>query len=186
MSHQRAAAAWADGKFDDETRPVAVPQKTRRAGHLRPRRGRARRRHRRKPGGAEAPGEGRRGHRRQRQPAERRRRRLPGGRRGRARALWASSRWAGWSAGRPPAAILRGWASARCRPWSGSSPAPAWAGTTSTSSSSTRPSRRRCWRCSRAGAGTIATGSTSTARASRSAIRSARPAGGSWPICCAS
>jgi acetyl-CoA C-acetyltransferase len=27
MSHQRAAAAWAAGKFDDETHPVAVPQK---------------------------------------------------------------------------------------------------------------------------------------------------------------
>jgi acetyl-CoA C-acetyltransferase len=27
MSHQRAAKAWADGKFDDETVPVTVPQK---------------------------------------------------------------------------------------------------------------------------------------------------------------
>jgi acetyl-CoA C-acetyltransferase len=27
MSHQRAAKAWADGKFDDELVPVAVPQK---------------------------------------------------------------------------------------------------------------------------------------------------------------
>ncbi|HEY1449216.1 MAG TPA: acetyl-CoA C-acetyltransferase [Caulobacteraceae bacterium] len=27
MSHQRATAAWAEGKFDDETVPVAVPQK---------------------------------------------------------------------------------------------------------------------------------------------------------------
>src|ERR1700753_1793404 len=27
MSHQRAAKAWADGKFDDEVVPVAVPQK---------------------------------------------------------------------------------------------------------------------------------------------------------------
>jgi acetyl-CoA C-acetyltransferase len=27
MSHQRAAAAWAEGKFDDELVPVAVPQK---------------------------------------------------------------------------------------------------------------------------------------------------------------
>jgi len=27
MSHQRAAAAWRDGKFDDELVPVAVPQK---------------------------------------------------------------------------------------------------------------------------------------------------------------
>jgi len=27
MSHQRAAAAWADGKFDDEVEPVPVPQK---------------------------------------------------------------------------------------------------------------------------------------------------------------
>jgi acetyl-CoA C-acetyltransferase len=27
MSHQRAAAAWAAGKFDDEVVPVAVPQK---------------------------------------------------------------------------------------------------------------------------------------------------------------
>ncbi|HEY1928247.1 MAG TPA: acetyl-CoA C-acetyltransferase [Caulobacteraceae bacterium] len=27
MSHQRAAAAWAEGKFDDEVVPVAVPQK---------------------------------------------------------------------------------------------------------------------------------------------------------------
>src|SRR3546814_1050735 len=26
-SHQRAAAAWRDGKFDDEIVPVAVPQK---------------------------------------------------------------------------------------------------------------------------------------------------------------
>ncbi|MFM2100900.1 MAG: hypothetical protein RLZZ366_2439, partial [Pseudomonadota bacterium] len=27
MSHQRATAAWADGKFDDEIVPVAIPQK---------------------------------------------------------------------------------------------------------------------------------------------------------------
>ncbi|MFM1981500.1 MAG: hypothetical protein RJB22_219 [Pseudomonadota bacterium] len=27
MSHQRAAAAWADGKFDDELVPIAIPQK---------------------------------------------------------------------------------------------------------------------------------------------------------------
>ena len=32
MSHQRAAAAWAAGKFDDEVVPVSVPQKKRRSG----------------------------------------------------------------------------------------------------------------------------------------------------------
>ena len=44
-SQQRAAAAWADGKFAEEVVPVEVPAAARRPGALRPGRGRPRRLH---------------------------------------------------------------------------------------------------------------------------------------------
>jgi acetyl-CoA C-acetyltransferase len=67
-SHQRAAKAWAEGKFDDELVPVSVPQK--KGDRLRQGRGRARRRHRREPRQAPRHREGRGGDRRQCEPAE--------------------------------------------------------------------------------------------------------------------
>jgi hypothetical protein len=140
--------AWADGKFADELVPVSVKQKKGDPVHLRPRRRLSPDASMESLGKLRADREGRRGHRRQRQPAERRRRRLSGGRRGQAGR-------AGPRTHRLVPQLGRG----RLRPLAhGHRPGAGdverlfkrtglSAGATSGWSSSTRPSRRRCWPC---------------------------------------
>ena len=84
-SHKRAAKAWADGKFDDEVVPVSVAQKKGDPIIFRMDEGVRADATAESLGEAAPHREGRRGHRRQRQPAERRGRRLLGGLRGQAR-----------------------------------------------------------------------------------------------------
>ena len=122
-SHQRAAAAWAAGKFDDETVPVAVPQKRGDPVMFAKDEGVRADATPESLAALQAPGEGRGGDRRQRQPAERRRRRLPGGGRGQAGRTGPGAHGLVGGLGRRRAASPRAWASARCRRWSGSSPA---------------------------------------------------------------
>ena len=178
-SHQRAAAAWADGNFDEEVVPVEVPQRRgdplifdrdegvradatlESLGKLRPMM---------KDGTVTA------GNASQQNDAAA------------ACLVVAEDSWT--SSASTPLAYLVGWAAVGCEPATmGIGPVPAVAklfgrsgsaSTTWTSSSSTRRSPRRCSRCCRAGARTSSTrGSTSTAPGSRSATRSAPPAPGS-------
>ena len=84
-SHQRAAAAWAAGLFDDEVVPVEVPQRRGDPVTVEQGRGRPARLHARVAQQAPHDHAGRHRHGRQRQPAERRGRGLPRCRRGQAR-----------------------------------------------------------------------------------------------------
>ena len=147
-SHQRAAAAWADGKFDDELVPVSVPQKQGRPGRLRHGRGRARRRHGGDRSASCAPiekdGVVTAGNASQQNDAAA------------ACLVVAEDKLA--ELGLEPMGWFRELGGGRLRavahghrPGAGGGAAvraaPASAGTTSTWSSSTRPSRRRCWPC---------------------------------------
>ena len=127
-SHQRATAAWAEGKFDDELVPVAVPQKRGdpvvfaqdegiRADATP---GIARRAARRSKRAASSPPA---------TPASRTTPPPPASSSPRTSwTSWGSSRSPGFTAGRRRAASRRAWASARCRRSSGCSRATALAG----------------------------------------------------------
>jgi acetyl-CoA C-acetyltransferase len=143
-SHQRAARAWAEGRFADEVVPVRVPQRKDedlvvttdegiRAGSTPESLAKL------KPlldGGTVTAGNASQ----QNDAAA-------------ACLVVAEERLAGL--GLEPMAFLRGWAAAGCHPATmGIGPVPAVAKLMArTSSNSTRPSQGRCWRCSKAGSG---------------------------------
>ena len=169
-SHQRAAAAWDDGFYDDWVVAGARHRARARRGH--PRRhvaGEARQ--------AQAGvRQGRHRDRRQRLAAQRRRRRG-------ARRVRAGRETRGPRAARPdrrPRHVRRRPRRLRHRPGRGGEPRArarrASAGTTSTSSSSTRRSPRSRSPAWRSGRSSTPTSSTPTAARSRSGTRSARPA----------
>jgi acetyl-CoA C-acetyltransferase len=164
-SHQRAAAAWAAGRFDDEIVPVEVPQRrgepvvVSRDEGVRP---------------DSTP-----------QALGKLRTLMPGGTVTAGNASQQNDAAAAClvvaedqleALGVEPLGYLVGWTAAGCEPATmGIGP-----------SSSTRPSRCRCWRCWPGGSGMTRTSSMSAAPASRSVTRSARRGPGCSPPACAS